>query len=128
MERIFLSKKETIEEELANASKHAKAVYINIPLKASDIVKILNYFSGLEVIYLPPSAYKLTSKKITNALKKSGISVRKIQTQQGRPQKYEEDILKQLKQMANKGLPAKEISELLNMPLRTVYFFLEKLK
>ena len=128
MERIFLSKKEAIEEELANASKYAKVVYINVPLNTHDIVKILNYFSELEVIYLNPSAFKLTSKKIKLALKKSGISIRKIQTQQGRPLKYGDDLLKQLKKMASTGLPAKEISNLLNMPLRTVYFFLEKFR
>ncbi|MBN1159927.1 MAG: hypothetical protein JXA43_01670 [Candidatus Diapherotrites archaeon] len=128
MERVLLSKKETIDEELAHASKHAKAVYINIPLKASDVVKILNYFKGLEILYLPPSAFKLTSKKIKEALKKSNIEVRKIETAQGRPQKYGEDLLEQMKNLVNNGLHAKEISELLNMPLRTVYFFLKKFK
>jgi hypothetical protein len=44
----------------------------------------------------------------------------------GRPRKYDEGTVRQVRELIMRGVPAKEISSRMGIPLRTVYYFIEQ--
>ncbi len=96
-------------------------VYISLPLSKELVLVLLHRMPNLRVVYLPPSAIKRTPKKILNALNGVGVTVIPM-PRRGRPRRDRAAVFK----LAEEGKSPREISELLNIPLRTVYHILQE--
>ncbi len=101
-------------------------VYINLRPTKEIVVRILESAPNVRRISCPPSLYPKVSKKIINALEQLGIELVPEKRLRGRPKKYDEKTVKLVREMAGMGIPMREISERLGIPLRTVYYMVEK--
>lgn len=110
-----------IEEKL---NKDVTEVYINLRPTKIILVKILERAPNVKVIGCPPSLYPKVSKKIIKALNQMGIKLVPMNHSRGRPKKYDPDTLKLIEELIKKGKTPREISEELNIPLRTVYYII----
>jgi len=101
-------------------------VYINLRPTKEIVVRILEYAPNVQKISCPPSLYPKVSKKIIDALSQIGVQLVPEGYPRGRPKKYDEKTVKLVREMADMGVPMREISERLGIPLRTVYYIVEK--
>lgn len=98
-----------------------REVYVNKPLSSQVIMELLDKNPDLKKIKCPNSLYIRTSKKYLNALSELGIEVEPV-IKRGRPKKYTAKEAEQIHNMLNEGKAPKEISEKLDIPLKTVYY------
>ena len=110
-----------IEEEL---NGNVTEVYINLRPTKIILVKILERAPNVKTIGCPPSLYPKVSKKIIRALDQMGIKLVPMNHSRGRPRKYDHSTIKRIEELVKKGKTPKEISEELNIPLRTVYYLI----
>ncbi len=98
----------------------AKEVHVSQQLSSSKIMELLDKNPDLERIKCPRSIYLRTSKKYLDALSELGIEVEPV-TQMGRPKKYkkEPEIIQKL---LDDGKTPDEVAEILNIPVKTVYY------
>ena len=87
-------------------------------------MELLEKHPQLKRIKCPTSLYLRTSKKYLDALCKLGVEVEPV-LKRGRPQKYGELEVKLIEKMLNQGLKPQEISEKLQLPIKTVYYLKE---
>ncbi|AMQ17871.1 DUF1699 family protein [Thermococcus peptonophilus] len=97
-------------------------VYVNLRPTKEVIVKILERSPNVRKITCPPSLYPKVSQKVIIALNQLGVELLPESYPRGRPKKYDEKTVKQVVEMARKGVPMKEISRKLGIPLRTAYY------
>lgn len=97
-------------------------VYVNLRPTKEVVVKILERSPNVRKITCPPSLYPKVSQKVIMALNQLGVELLPESYPRGRPKKYDEKTIKQVVEMAGKGMPMKEISRKLGIPLRTVYY------
>jgi len=112
-----------IEERL---NKDVTEVYINLRPTKIILVKILEKAPNVKTIGCPPSLYPKVSKKIIKALDQMGIKLVPMNHARGRPKKYDPSTLKLIEELVKKGKRPREISEELNIPLRTVYYLINR--
>ena len=96
-------------------------IYVNKPLSSQVIMELLEKYPNLKKIKSPSSLYLRTSKKYLDALSELGIEVEPV-IKRGRPKKYGETEAKLIQKMLNEGESPKEISDKLQIPLKTVYY------
>ncbi|MBI5680913.1 MAG: helix-turn-helix domain-containing protein [Methanobacterium sp.] len=96
-------------------------IYINKPLSSQVIMELLEKYPHLKKIKSPRSLYARTSKKYLDALSKLGIEVEPVD-KRGRPKKYDKTEAELIQKMLNEGSSTKEISQKLQIPLKTVYY------
>jgi hypothetical protein len=160
-----------------NQDKQIKEIHIKKLLTSKKIVKLIDTYPNLEKITCPTSTYNRVSKKYIEALKKLGISIEigykksskkyseekalkvieliqknktpseianilnlplktvyylknkssnsSLKLKTGRKKKYSEQQIKNIKNLAEKSIPVKEISKIENIPIRTVYYILK---
>ncbi|HII68135.1 MAG TPA: DUF1699 family protein [Thermococcaceae archaeon] len=99
-------------------------VYINLRPTKIILVKILERAPNVKIIECPSSLYPKVSKKIIRALSQMGIKLVPANHSRGRPKKYDGAIIKQIKELVREGKTPKEVSQELNIPLRTVYYII----
>lgn len=80
----------------------------------------------LKKIICPPSLYRQISKDLIT--QDNTVKIEAGTTPVGRPMKYTQAIIQQITEQAAAGKPVKQIAKDLEIPLRTVYFFLSKNK
>jgi hypothetical protein len=97
-------------------------VYVNLRPTKEVVVKILENSPNVRRITCPPSLYPKVSRKVISALAQIGVELLPESFPRGRPRKYDERTMRQVVEMARRGVPMKEISERLGIPLRTVYY------
>ncbi|WP_054839797.1 helix-turn-helix domain-containing protein [Thermococcus sp. JCM 11816] len=99
-------------------------VYVNLRPTKEVVVKILERSPNVRKITCPPSLYPKVSQKVIMALNQLGgvELLPESYPTGGRPKKYDEKTIKQVVELARKGVPMKEISRKLGIPLRTVYY------
>lgn len=90
----------------------------------ADIIKILEENQDLKKLTCPESVYNRISKKYLAALDEMGIEV-EIQNHSGAKEKYQEDE-REVIQLALDGKKPKEISQILQIPTKTVYYLISK--
>lgn len=83
-------------------------------------MEILEKYPDLEKISCPQSLYLRIPKKYLEALMELGIEVEPVK-RMGRPKKYIEEP-KKVQELLDKGKTPDEISEILNIPVKTVYY------
>lgn len=101
-------------------------VYINLRPTKEIVVRILENAPNVRRISCPPSLYPKVSKKIINALAQVGVELVPEGYPRGRPRKYSEETIKTVLEMFSSGRGPKEISRSLGIPLRTVYYLIER--
>lgn len=99
----------------------SREIYINRPLSSHVIMELLDKYPDLKKIKSPKSIYIRTSKKYLDALSKLGIEVEPV-IKRGRPKKYSAKESEKIHDMLVEGYSPKEISEKLDIPLKTVYY------
>jgi hypothetical protein len=99
-------------------------IYINQPLTSHKIMEILEENPEIEKITCPPSIYKRITPRYIEALSKLGVKVEPV-TKRGRPKKYSDKDQENINNMVKQGHPPRKISDVLNIPLKTVYYFIE---
>lgn len=99
-------------------------IYINQPLTSHKIMEILEENPEIEKITCPPSIYKRITPRYLEALSKLGVKVEPV-SKRGRPKKYDAKDRENINNLLKKGYNPREISDKLNIPLKTVYYFIE---
>ena len=99
-------------------------VHVTCALSSVLIMDLIDEYPNLSEITCSPSVYDRTSKNYIDALRQLDIEVRKKYNWGAKSQTngMEHEVLKLVKE----GFTAREISEELDMPLRTVYYILNK--
>ncbi len=85
------------------------------------MVEVLEHAPNVKYILCPKSLYSLTSIRVKKALERVGVLLIPFGDGAGRPNKYDDETVGKLKKMYELGVPVKEISKSLKIPLRTVY-------
>jgi hypothetical protein len=96
-------------------------VHINQPLTSRKIMEVLEKYPDLKKITCPVSLYKRTSPKYLDALNELGIEVEPLASR-GRPNKYDEKKIFEIKTLLKDGKSPKEISKQMKIPLKSVYY------
>lgn len=96
-------------------------IYVNQPLSSHKIMEILDKYPEIEKITCPPSLYRRISPRYLDALTQLGVEVEPVK-KTGRPKKYGPEKKEELKKMFDEGYTPQEISNALNIPLKTVYY------
>lgn len=96
-------------------------IYVNKPLSFSLIMELLDQHPDLKKISCPPSLYSRISPKYLEALNELGVTVVSIE-KKGRPKKYDEKDAHKIQHLLKSGITPREISERLDIPLKTVYY------
>ena len=125
---IILGKKagaEDLKKAVEKATKDTGSVYLNKALKAEDALTLLNHFTELKEVRLPPTYYSQTGKDVKDALEEAGVKVA-VEKKRGRPERA--DLKERALELKAKGRTAKEASEELKAPLRTVYHYFKAKK
>lgn len=107
-------------------SEDVTEVYINLRPTKEILVHILERAPNVRRISCPPSLYPKVSKKIIQALSQMGIQLVPEGYPRGRPRKYDEKTVTAVMTLIQQGVPPKEISSRMGIPLRTVYYMLER--
>lgn len=89
------------------------------------LLALLEYGSDLKVIVVPPSVYAQTSDRVKSYLEKARVSLEKGEERAGRPVKYTKEDVRKIMNLKKQGIPIVEISRMLDIPRRTVYYLLE---
>lgn len=119
------NKVELLQEIGKDSGEHGE-VYINLRPTLDIVSGITKNFPQVGRIMCPPSLHTQTSKKVFKYLGDQGIKLEPGEFNVGRPKKYDAELVAQISNMRTQGMPAKHISEHLEMPLRTVYFYLQQ--
>ncbi|WP_297469754.1 DUF1699 family protein [Thermococcus sp.] len=114
--------------KLSTLDENVTEVYVSLRPTKEVVVKILENAPNVRRISCPPSLYPKVSKRVIYALNQLGIELIPEKRPRGRPRKYDEKTVKLVREMAEKGVPMKEISERLGIPLRTVYYMVNELR
>lgn len=113
--------------KLSSLGEDVTEVYVSLRPTKEVVVKILENAPNVKRISCPPSLYPKVSKRVIYALGQLGIELVPEKRPRGRPRKYDEKTVKLVRELAKKGVPMREISERLGIPLRTVYYMASKL-
>lgn len=99
-----------------------RELYVNHPLTSHKIMEILDKNPELERITCPPSVFQRIAPKYIQALSRLGINVESV-NKRGRPRKYSAEDRRSVDEMFKHGHSPQEISDVLKIPLKTVYYF-----
>ncbi|AHL22565.1 MULTISPECIES: DUF1699 family protein [Thermococcus] len=114
--------------KLSELDEDVTEVYVSLRPTKEVVVKILENAPNVKRISCPPSLYPKVSKRVIYALGQLGIELVPENRPRGRPRKYDEKTVKLVRELARKGVPMREISERLGIPLRTVYYMVNELR
>lgn len=89
------------------------------------VVSMLNVAPNLRTLYLPRSLRDETSKFILTALRRIGVEVKELDRPRGRPRTRRGEVVDEVRRLGGEGVPAREISRRMSIPLRTVYYYLK---
>jgi len=112
--------------KLSNLDENVTEVYVSLRPTKEVVVKILENAPNVKRISCPPSLYPKVSKRVIYALGQLGIELVPERYPRGRPRKYDEETVKLVRELAEKGVPMREISARLGIPLRTVYYIVRE--
>lgn len=96
-------------------------IHVNEPLTSRKIMELLETYPDLKKITCPVSLYNRTSPKYLEALEELGITV-EARAGKGRPKKYSDKDAFLIKKMLNEGRSPKEISQEMQIPVKSVYY------
>ncbi|ASJ11215.1 DNA-binding protein [Thermococcus sp. P6] len=112
--------------KLRNLDENVTEVYVNLRPTAEIVVAILDRAPNVRRISCPPSLYPKVSRRVIEALSQLGIELVPEGYPRGRPRKYDEGTVRKVRTLFREGVPAREISARTGIPLRTVYYLIER--
>ena len=115
------SPKEVIEKLKNMDLGDEKEIYINTELSKDLIIYLLEN-TEVSTIYLPPSKYRRTKKKLIKALKEIGLTVKPLKVRVGRPSKNREIVARYI------NMKPWEISKITGLNLKTVEYYYYKIR
>ncbi len=105
---------------------NTKKVHLSVRPTINILASILTAAPNVKIVTCPPSLYERTPKKIRSALSKIGIEFEAFLLTPGRPRSHPNWKIDKVYDLEKKGYSAKEISDELDIPLTTVYYYLKK--
>ncbi len=123
---IAKNKKDLIKKLRVELSDKDEKIYINMRPSVDIMVEVLEHAPNVKYILCPKSLYDLTSIRVKKALERVGVLLIPYGEGAGRPNKYNEETVHKIKKMFDLGVPIKEISKSLDIPLRTVYHLINE--
>jgi len=103
-----------------------KKVHLSVRPTINILASILTAAPNVKVVTCPPSLYERTPKKIRSALSKIDIAFEAFLLTPGRPRSHPNWKIDKVYDLEDEGYSAKEISDKLDIPLTTVYYYLKK--
>ncbi len=126
MEVIKCNDKEELFEKLEEIEGNEEEIYISLRPTQEITEEILERAETLKKLKCPESLYYQVGEKVAKKLKDQGVQLEPGDFSPGRPKKYSEEEIERMLELREKGKSVKEISENMEVPVRTVYFYLNK--
>lgn len=120
--------KEELLERMAEIDEKDEEVYISLRPTQEIVEEVTERSEALEKLKCPESLYYQVGEKVKDKLEDRGIELEPGEFSAGRPKKYSEEEIERMVQMREKGKPVSQISEQMDVPVRTIYFYLNKRK
>jgi hypothetical protein len=124
MEILRAKTKQELLKEVPNLDGGSE-VYMNLRPTVDVVDAIRKQCPNVKRITCPPSLYRQTAKKVFKLVEGAGIALAPGDFKVGRPNKWDKEQVKGVLTKRSSGLSAKAIAQELDMPLRTVYFYLK---
>jgi hypothetical protein len=125
MKLVRAKTKQALLEEIKALSSEDSEYYLNLRPTADIVEALLEKSKSTKRICCPPSLLQQTAKKVFKLAEERGIKLEPGEFPVGRPKKYDDETIKEVLSSRENGKPAKEIAAEMEMPLRTVYFYLK---
>ncbi len=100
-------------------------VHVTKAFTLKNLMDLIDKYPNLNTITCSKSIYERTPKRYFEALDSVDIKV-EIDYKWGENKKYTKDEINRVLNLLNKGNSPKDISELLDIPLKRVYYFRSK--
>lgn len=121
------SQKEVLLDEITEKlDKGTREIHLSIRPTINILASILTAAPEVKTITCPPSLFERTPRKIRDALEKIGVDFTQLLMKAGRPKLYPNWKINKIYKLDKKGFSVKRISEKLDIPLTTVYYYLRK--
>ncbi|MFQ6137438.1 MAG: DUF1699 domain-containing protein [Candidatus Hydrothermarchaeales archaeon] len=121
------SQKEILIDEIEDKlNEDTREVHLSIRPTINILASILTAAPEVKTITCPPSLFERTPMKIREALRKIGVDFRPLLLTPGRPRSHPNWKIDKVYELDKRGFSVKEISEELDIPLTTVYYYLKK--
>ncbi|MFH0987106.1 MAG: DUF1699 domain-containing protein [Candidatus Micrarchaeota archaeon] len=124
MKILTAQSKLSLFEEVQSVKSGEKEVYVSLRPTMEIVNKILERSPSLKTVSCPKSLYLQVSRKVFKSLADKGIQINAGEWKAGRPMKHDIELIKEVIKQRADGKGAKKIAEDINIPLRTVYFYL----
>jgi len=124
MQIIRVHSKNELSKNINNISCSDGDIYINIRPTLDIVEKLIEKCPDVQTLTCPPSLYLQTSKKVFKRLEEASVAFKGGDFAVGRPKKYDEETIREISEQRQAGKPVKQIAQDMNIPLRTVYFYL----
>jgi hypothetical protein len=98
-----------------------KEIHVDKQLSFRKIMELLDLYPDLRKITCPSSLYARISLKYLQALNELGVVVEPVK-KKGRPKKYTEEDVHNIKNMLLESKSPREIANILDIPVKTVYY------
>lgn len=118
--------KEELLEKLSKINKEDEEIYISLRPTQEIVERLIEETESIKKLKCPKSLYYQVGEKVENKLQKKGVELEPGEFSPGRPRKYSDEEIDRMIQMREEGFPVNEISERMDVPVRTVYFYLNK--
>ncbi|MCD6522279.1 MAG: DUF1699 family protein [Candidatus Diapherotrites archaeon] len=125
MRMIQTSSKQELLRAIEELDENITEVYINARPSMDIVMNIMENAPNIQAIYCPPSLLKQTSTKVFSVLEEKGVKLAHKDVKVGRPKKYSNETVREIIERRRNGQPVKDISKEMNIPLRTVYYYLK---
>jgi len=122
---VLKGKKSEVLAALASSPEATEAI-----LKTKASIPLLTEVIGrsrISTLFVSPKLLARFPKRALPALEKIGVAVKPVETKRGRPRVHSAEKLERLGELAQ-SLNAREISKQLGLPIRTVYYYIRRLK
>jgi len=118
--------KEELLEALEELEGDEEEIYISLRPTKEITEEILERTEALETLKCPESLYYQVGKEVEQKLQDRGVKLQPGDFTPGRPRKYSEEEIERMIELREKGNSVKEISQQMDVPVRTIYFYLNK--
>jgi hypothetical protein len=125
MRVLRVSNKRELLGSIGDLDGNDAEVYVNLRPTLDVVDGLINQCPNLKKVLCPPSLYRQTSKRVFRALGDANIAFEEGGFRVGRPKKYAQETINQILSKRQDGRPAKVIADEMDIPLRTVYFYLK---
>jgi hypothetical protein len=125
MKVIRAKTKQSLIEEIKALDSTDEEYYLNLRPTIDILEALIQKSPNVKRVCCPPSLLQQTARKVFRLTQEKGIKLEGGDFAVGRPRKYDDDTIKEVLDARTGGKAAKDIASEMEMPLRTVYFYLK---